>query len=398
MLRLVLAWWMLLLLAASSTGGFATTAAAAAAAVATPTADSPYERMVGNREYLNNNRLKSGVVVTESGLQYRILRSAGDVGAHRPNETSWCLVHYRGWNIHGVEFDSSFRTGKPARFRPKDVVKGWGEAMKMMRPGDKWELTLPSDLAYGKRRKGKNIPPHSVLRFELEMVHVRSDTAPWELPAKEDVMKVLMVFLVGVASVKTWTTVTTEVVPLGEAISGKNPRVYFDMEIGGKLAGRIVIELFSNIVPHTAENFRALCTGESGLGQSKKPLHFIGSCFHSVIPNLMCHGGDITNGDGSGGESIYGATFNDEYTNGYIRHTERGLLSMVNGGKDSNTSQFCLILKEMPWLNRKHVVFGRVEEGMDVVTKIEAVGSETGATSKTVTVKNCGQLKEEDQE
>ncbi|MHA7627804.1 peptidylprolyl isomerase [Corallococcus sp. M7] len=169
-----------------------------------------------------------------------------------------------------------------------------------------------------------------------------------------------------------------------------NAKVFFDMSIGGQPAGRIVMELFSDDVPKTADNFRALCTGEKGIGKSGKPLHFKGTPFHRVIPNFMCQGGDITLGNGYGGESIYGEKFADE--NFKHRHTGPGVLSMANAGPNSNGSQFFLTTATTSWLDGKHVVFGKVVEGMDVVKKIEAVGSQSGATSKPVKIEDSGQL------
>ncbi len=170
----------------------------------------------------------------------------------------------------------------------------------------------------------------------------------------------------------------------------ENPRVFFDMTIGGEAAGRIVFELYANTVPLTAENFRALCTGEKGVGKQGKPLHYKGSAFHRVIPEFMCQGGDFTRGNGTGGESIYGDKFADE--NFELRHNVPGLLSMANAGPNTNGSQFFITTALTPWLNGKHVVFGKVVEGMDVVKTIESHGSRSGATDQPIVIADCGQL------
>merc|ERR1711971_912791 len=154
--------------------------------------------------------------------------------------------------------------------------------------------------------------------------------------------------------------------------------------------GRIVFELYDDVVPKTAANFRALCTGEKGVGKSGKPLHFKGSAFHRVIPEFMCQGGDFTAGNGTGGESIYGSKFADE--NFTLKHTGPGILSMANAGPGTNGSQFFLCTVKTAWLDGKHVVFGSVTSGMDVVKKVESVGSQSGKTAQEVAVVDCGQL------
>eukprot|EP00877_Chromochloris_zofingiensis_P005757 jgi/Chrzof1/15182/Cz09g30180.t1 len=169
-------------------------------------------------------------------------------------------------------------------------------------------------------------------------------------------------------------------------------KVFFDVEIDGKAEGRIVIGLFGDVVPKTVENFRALCTGEKGTGNSGKPLHYKGSVFHRIIPQFMIQGGDFTRGDGTGGESIYGEKFKDE--NFKLKHKGAGYLSMANAGPDTNGSQFFITTVKTQWLDGRHVVFGKVIEGMDVVYKVEAIGSGGGTPSKKVVIADSGELYE----
>uniref|UniRef100_A0A671YKH2 Peptidyl-prolyl cis-trans isomerase n=1 Tax=Sparus aurata TaxID=8175 RepID=A0A671YKH2_SPAAU len=166
-----------------------------------------------------------------------------------------------------------------------------------------------------------------------------------------------------------------------------NPKVFFDITIGGAPADFYYLHSNSEFNDVTClcftENFRALCTGEKGFG-------YKGSSFHRVIPGLMCQGGDFTKGDGTGGKSIYGEKFADE--NFQLKHTGPGILSMANAGKNTNGSQFFLCMAKSQFLDGKHVVFGSVAEGMDVVRKVEAVGSRGGTTSQKVVIADCGQV------
>ncbi len=174
-------------------------------------------------------------------------------------------------------------------------------------------------------------------------------------------------------------------------------KVFFDIEINDEPAGRIVMGLFGDDVPKTAENFRALCVGVEGKGLfRKKKMGYEGSIFHRVIPGFMLQGGDFTHGNGTGGKSIYGDKFPDE--NFKFRHDSMGLLSMANSGPNTNGSQFFITTSLPSHLDGKHVVFGRVIDGMDVVKRIESLGTGGGRTRLPIKIAKSGELKEKKDE
>mmetsp|Transcript_28159 Transcript_28159/g.65076 ORF Transcript_28159/g.65076 Transcript_28159/m.65076 type:complete len:441 (-) Transcript_28159:114-1436(-) len=202
---------------------------------------------------------------------------------------------------------------------------------------------------------------------------------------------------------KGWSGGATR--PDGEAnqpqqIKEKRPKVFLEIELNKKKIGRIVIELFGDVVPKTAENFRCLCTGERGVSpHSGEKLCYRGSKFHRIIPSKLIQGGDTTKGNGMGGESIYNidadACFPDE--NFKLKHDRPGLVSMAHRGGEAgkNCSQFFFITQSCPRYDGKHVVFGRVIQGLDLMSKMESMGSQSGRPSFEVRISDCGELESE---
>jgi cyclophilin family peptidyl-prolyl cis-trans isomerase len=207
---------------------------------------------------------------------------------------------------------------------------------------------------------------------------------------------VINLFFIIIAVVEAWKPLTSRrLLSATKLYSGTvvqdeiTDTVFFDISADDKPLGRVTFGLYGNTVPKTVLNFKELCKGCESL-VSDKTIGFEGSAFHRVIPGFMLQGGDFTSGDGRGGESIYGEKFEDENFN--LRHTGEGVLSMANAGPDSNGSQFFICTALTSWLDGKHVVFGNVIEGYDIVRKIEQYGSQSGKTSKKVVITKSGVL------
>jgi len=347
-----------------------------------------------DKDWLEAKGKEEDVISLPSGLKYKVLKE-GPKDGPSPTPSTPCACHYQGQLVNGTVFDSSYKRGSPSTFAPNQVIKAWKEAMPMMKQGDKWELYCPAELAYGPRGAGNEIPPHAVLVFQMELVEVGSGGSGGDGPGGGVYVAVGVVALAMLYYFAFSGGIPANALPLSSAnVTGAagNPNVFFDISIGDSPAGRIEFELFKKIVPKTVENFRALTTGEKGMGKSGKKLTYEGSHFHRIIPGFMIQGGDFTQGNGRGGESIYGGKFDDEWTNGMIPHTKGGLLSMANSGKNTNGAQFFITTVSTPHLNNKHVVFGQVVKGMDVVKAVEAIGSRGGKASQRVTITKSGEV------
>eukprot|EP00441_Pelagodinium_beii_P028082 CAMPEP_0197663750 /NCGR_PEP_ID=MMETSP1338-20131121/58217_1 /TAXON_ID=43686 ORGANISM="Pelagodinium beii, Strain RCC1491" /NCGR_SAMPLE_ID=MMETSP1338 /ASSEMBLY_ACC=CAM_ASM_000754 /LENGTH=375 /DNA_ID=CAMNT_0043242241 /DNA_START=105 /DNA_END=1232 /DNA_ORIENTATION=- len=364
-----------------------------------------------NEEMLSDNAKRPEVITEPSGLQYEILESAPKF--NEPCKLiDRCMANFTMSLLDGSEWkvvESSEKLRKPVALVPDKSNPGLKEALLKMKEGDRWKIWLPSEIAYG--QKGFNssharVAPGAAVFYEIELLEIKIEltTLMWW---KEFLMnnQLLLVFAVYffwkiVPQLKElfWDEEAefidgVEWLPTRKAAGlKKNATVFLDVEMGEE-KGRIELELFTEKYPKTAENFRALCTGEKGDGKSGKPLCYKGTSLHRVITDFMAQGGDVTNNDGSGGESIYGEKFDDEWENGFIKLDEAGILAMANSGKNTNMSQFFITVVPCNHLNKKNVGFGKVIAGMDFFEKIVAeVGSSTGKTSKKVVIVDCGEV------
>mmetsp|Transcript_14538 Transcript_14538/g.27206 ORF Transcript_14538/g.27206 Transcript_14538/m.27206 type:complete len:395 (-) Transcript_14538:184-1368(-) len=343
-----------------------------------------------------------------SGVVYRVIKEGAE-GAKRVSLSQLCSLRYLGTTINGDMFTASKKKGQESSdVLPADLsLAGWKEALSLMKEGDHWEVVIPAHMGYGSLSKGKYVKPGATLVMDLE-VHNAASSGWTSLYIRQAVGMAFMLLYAGyiyfdgkkkMGSANVAVTLN----PRDQYDRQGNHLVYLKVAVGNEILDRVEIELFSSVCPRTAENFRCLCTGEKGMcktapqtrqGQKDIPLHFKDSVFHRVIPGFMCQGGDITHRDGTGGESIYGASFADEWEYGAILHSEPFLLSMANCGVDTNSSQFFLTTNTTSWLDRKHVVFGRVKKGFETVKAMEAVGSSGGSTSKLVRIIDCGEIEQ----
>ena len=345
------------------------------------------------KAFLAKKRGETGVQEHESGFLYKVLRT-GLPDGKSPGSTDKVRCHYRGTLIDGTEFDSTYAKKATALFAPNQVIPGWTAAMQAMREGEKWEIYLPAELGYGNKQKGKHITPGSVLIFELEILEVNPPRTPMDYFKDNFPLMLLCIYLIflvlGSAKKQDKESLEVNRIDAPAASSEENPHVFMDFQIGDEMAGRITFELYENIVPRTAENFRALCTGE------KRGYAYKGCKMHRIIPGFMAQGGDFTHGNGTGGKSIYGDRFNDEWENGAVGHEGRGFLSMANAGANTNGSQFFITFRATTFLDGRHVVFGKMtmdEANEKVLVKLEGVGTAQGPPTEAVTIVNCGVCK-----
>lgn len=364
-------------------------------------------------KFMEAHLAEEGTVRLPSGVQYRVL-ATGDPEGLTPNATTNCDVHFVGTLIDGTEVDSSRKKSYPAKFPPENALPGWREAMLLMREGDKWDVVLPSELAYGEKGGGRAIPPNSVLRLELELLKVypevditffdRVNEMYQDKPMLAILLPMCVYFIFkmrGIDVIENFMLMfglkRNKVVELKDARKHEdNVTVFIDCVFGSE-KGRIEMLLFAGHFPKTCENFQALISGTK-LGESASSegdaAHFKGSTIHRVVPGLCLQGGKLLTDKGES-RSAFGGPMELEWDAGVISHEKEGLLSMVVQEEGTScSSQFLITLKRSDHWDRRHAFcFGQITAGMAVVRKIENLGTKEGKTKKDVKIVDCGELK-----
>ncbi|KAL8271766.1 hypothetical protein Esti_004361 [Eimeria stiedai] len=358
----------------------------------------------------------------------------------RPSRGYEVEVHYVGKLEDGTQFDSSRDRDSTFRFvlGEGQVIKGWDLGVATMSVGEKSLLTIQSKYGYGESGAGTSIPPNATLKFEVELLSFRQKPkARWAMSVEEKIQAALDEKEKGNESFKkknlaeavaayreglcylehsdqwseqqqtqkasckekleevrkkersTFGSIFNKVALYDEKAGVRNlekcPRVFLNIRVGDEPAKRVVIALYKDVVPRTVENFRSLCAGDKGLS-------FKQNGFHRIIKGFMMQGGDI---NGKGGESIYGPQFDDE---AFVdKHLHRGQLSMANAGPNTNSSQFFITFGPTPHLDGqvlgKHVVFGEVVEGLEVLDAAEQVPTDSAdKPTVPVIIEDCGAL------
>ena len=356
--------------------------------------------------FLTQHAADPATVTLSSGLQYQVLASTTHEGLP-PRLGSRCSCNFKGSLLNGTVYASALGDHNTTLVAG-NFIKGVDEALLNMKEGDKWALVVPPELGYGPRGFPPTVPGNATLLIELELLKI-SPPGMFTINGV-DYSKYMGLILMALFQVYQLFLAPSEAdkrkgkpLTVEEASSKTHARVFFEVHVGGKPAGRLEFELFQTHFPKTTENFRALCTGEKGAVGGEpgaKKLHYAGCPMHRVIPGFVCQGGDITRGNGTGGASIYQkgiepVGFDDEFENGVVGHTQPYLLSMASVGSfESNKSQFFITFAKLAHLDGKHVVFGRLVAGEAVMKAIEAVGSGNGRPYQPVTIAACGEVAE----
>jgi len=355
------------------------------------TGDALARLQADQKSLLAKYKARDDVITAAKGVHYRVI-TAGPADGKVANELTPLSFRFTA-HVLGDDDEPFGSTGSARRIphkRPHEFkVAGLATALKLMRAGDEWEIVLAADVAFGK--DGNNaVPQDMAVKFDFTVLEVLPEVTwldiIWKFCIDYPVYIVVVSLALKYVLDKYFGIVHSNRLKLTADLlhSDSNPRVYLDIAIDNKPAGRIVLQLAPRSFPKTAENFRSLCCKPKRQG-------YKGSKFHRIIPKFMCQGGDFTKGDGTGGRSIYGEAFKDEFDKAYLTHDRPYLLSMANAGPDTNGSQFFITTAAALHLDEKHVAFGFVVEGKEVVDKMEAC--EGTPPSNSVVITDCGELK-----